>query len=102
MKNWSVHINSTGRPIAFRSKRKSKQVFDHIKEVTVPCASVSFLVKFFFVKLKEEFSFSRIWFDDAAQQLWSDIYENSKRLIAGGGIRTWGLTHPNPTRYQLS
>ena len=29
------YINSTGRPIAFRNKKKSKHVFDHIKEVRV-------------------------------------------------------------------
>ena len=36
MKNRSIYINSTGGPIAFRNKKKSKQVFDHIKEIRVP------------------------------------------------------------------
>ena len=37
---------------------------------------------------------------NAAQQLRSDFYENSKRLNADRVIRTGSLTHPHPTRYQ--
>ena len=60
MKNLSIYINSAGCLIALQNKKKSKHVFDQIKEVMVDGGSVSFLAKkiLFINLLNEEFLFS--------------------------------------------